>query len=70
MSSKKAVRKQKEEREQKRRASRYRDARTLVVLLLVAVFIVFATALIFGPGNADRNAGQVWSAAHGHWHRR
>lgn len=70
MSTKKAVRKQRAEGEQERRASRHRDARTLVVLVLVAVFIVLATALIFGPGNADRNAGQVWSAEHGHWHRR
>lgn len=70
MSTKKAVRKQRAEREQERRAGWHRDARTLVVLVLVAALIVLAGALIFGPGNTDPNAGRVWSTAHGHWHYR
>lgn len=70
MSSKKAVRKHRAEREQERRASRSRGTRILVVLTLGAALIILAGALLFGPGSAARNAGQVWSAEHGHWHRR
>jgi len=70
MSSKKAVRKHRAEREQERRASPRRGTRILVVLTLVAALIVLAAALLFGPGSAARNAGQVWSAEHGHWHNR
>lgn len=68
MSTKKAVREQKAEREREKRGSRRRGARTLLVLVLVAALIVLAGALILGPGNTDPNAGRVWSTAHGHWH--
>lgn len=70
MSSKKAVRKQRAEVDEARRAGRRRGGRTLVVLALVAALIALAAALIFGPGSTDPNADRVWSTAHGHWHYR
>ncbi|MGH7700415.1 MAG: hypothetical protein ACREMJ_07870 [Gemmatimonadales bacterium] len=70
MSTKKAVRKRRGERDREKRGSRRRGTLNLLLLVLVAALIVLATALILGPGNQNPAGDQVWSPEHGHWHRR
>ncbi len=62
MSTKKVARVRRDKREKERQDRRRRGSLTL------ALFVVLATALIFGGRDADDSL--VWSAAHGHWHRR
>ncbi len=69
MSTKKAARTRRAEREKERRDRRRRGLLTLAVLVAGAL-VVLATALIFGTGGRDPDEGRVWSAAHGHWHSR
>ena len=70
MSTKKAARTQRAEREKARQDRRRRDMLTIAVLVVGGLLIVLATALIFGTGGRDPDDSRVWSAAHGHWHSR
>ena len=70
MSTKKTARARRDEREKERQGRRRRGRLTLAVFIVGALLVVLATALIFGTGASDPDDNLVWSAAHGHWHRR
>ncbi len=70
MSTKKVARAQRNKREKERQDHRRRGSLTLAVFIVGALLVVLATALIFGTGGRDADDSLVWSAAHGHWHRR
>ncbi len=69
MSTKKAARTGRAERE-KERQHRRRQGPLILAVVVLGVLLVLATALIFGTGGRDSDDSLVWSAAHGHWHRR
>ncbi len=70
MSTKKAARTRRAEREKERQDRGRRSWLTLAVLVVGALLLVLATVLIFGTGGRDPGDGRVWSADHGHWHGR
>ncbi len=70
MSTKKTARARRDEREKERQGRRRRGRLTLAVFIVGVLLVVLATALIFGTGGRDADDSRVWSAAHGHWHRR
>ncbi len=70
MSTKKTARARQSERNKERQGRGRRGPLTLAVLIVGALLLVLATALIFGTGGRDPDDSLVWSAAHGHWHRR
>jgi hypothetical protein len=72
MSSKKARRRGRREKESEERHSGGLSAVTLFILavgtaLLLAVGIAMVFGVNSGPGDPPR-PGAVWSEAHGHWH--
>ena len=69
MSTKKAARTRRAERENERQ-DRRRQGPLILAMLVLGALIVLATALIFGTRDRDPDDSRVWSAAHGHWHRR
>ena len=69
MSTKKAARTRRAERE-KERQDRRRQGPLILAMLVLGALLVLATALIFGTEGRDSDDSLVWSAAHGHWHRR
>ncbi len=69
MSTKKAARTRRAERE-KERQDRRRQGPLILAMLVLGALVVLATALIFGTGGRDSDDSLVWSAAHGHWHGR
>ncbi len=69
MSTKKAARTRRAERE-KESQNRRRQGPLILAMLVLGVLVVLATVLIFGTGGRDPDDSRVWSAAHGHWHRR
>ncbi len=69
MSTKKAARTRRAEREKESQARR-RQGPLILAMLVLGVLLVLGTALILGTGDRDLDDGRVWSAAHGHWHRR
>ncbi len=69
MSTKKAARTRRAERE-KERQDRRRQLPLILAMIVLGVLLVLATGLIFGTGGRDSDDSRVWSAAHGHWHSR
>ena len=69
MSTKKAARTRRAERE-KESQDRRRQGPLILAMIVLGVLLVLATALIFRTGDRDSDDSRVWSAAHGHWHRR
>ena len=69
MSTKKAARTLRADRE-KESQERRRQGPLILAVVVLGVLLVLATALIFGTGGRDSDDSRVWSAAHGHWHRR
>jgi len=69
MSTKKAARTRRAERE-KEKQDRRRQGPLILAMLVLGALLVLATVLIFGTGDRDPDNSRVWSAAHGHWHRR
>ena len=70
MSTKKVARVRRDKREKESQDRRRRGSLTLALFVVLALLVVLATALIFGTGGSDADDSLVWSAAHGHWHRR
>ncbi len=69
MSTKKVARTQRAERK-KESQHRRRQGPLILAMIVLGVLVVLATALIFGTGGRDSDDSRVWSADHGHWHRR
>jgi len=69
MSTKKAARTRRAERDKESQARR-RQGPLILAMLVLGVLVVLATVLIFGTEGRDSDDSRVWSAAHGHWHRR
>ena len=69
MSTKKVTRTRRAERK-KESHERRRQGPLILAVVVLGVLLVLATALIFGTGGRDSDDSRVWSAAHGHWHRR
>ena len=69
MSTKKVTRTRRAERK-KESQERRRQGPLILAVVVLGVLLVLATALIFGTGGRDSDDSRVWSAAHGHWHRR
>ena len=69
MSTKKATRTRRAERE-KEKQHRRRQGPLILAIIVLGVLVVLATALIFGTGRRNSDDSRVWSAAHGHWHSR
>lgn len=67
MSTKKAARTRRAERE-KEKQHRWRQGPLILAIIVLGVLVVLATALIFGTGRRNSDDSRVWSAAHGHWH--
>jgi cell division protein FtsN len=71
MSSKKARRKQRREKQEAAQSSG-RNPATLFMLGIAAVVVLTVVgALVFGVNSAPEDPpwpGAVWSADHGHWH--
>lgn len=69
MSTKKAARTRRAEREQEKQHRR-RQGPLILAMVVLGVLVVLATVLIFGTDGRDSDDSRVWSAAHGHWHGR
>lgn len=69
MSTKKAARAQRAERE-KEELHRRRQGPLILAMVVLGVLVVLATVLILGTDGRDSDVSRVWSAAHGHWHSR
>ena len=70
MSSKKQLRRQRQEKEEQEREGRKLSPATLFIVgIAAAVLVLGATAYAFRADNGEPPwEGAVWSELHGHWH--
>jgi hypothetical protein len=69
MSSKKARRRERHEKDEGRSRTGLSPVTVFMLIIGLAMLVTVVGAVVFGGGRGEPpRPGAVWSAAHGHWH--